>query len=174
MKILTTLAVTFNAYVKESILRHITEDMCKRLDLALCWLYEEYALLRGFQRRTILSNSTEAPHQAYNFLMCTLISAIDTIPGEDGDGLLARLYLEAPLITEDAVEALKAISSEDSRGLAPLELLKDLVVRRPTKKLLFLNVLLYHAGHENEKVCHLSPFYKLLGLNKKNYFLFSL
>jgi symplekin len=153
MKILTTLAATFNPYVKEAILRHITEDMRTRLELALCWLYEEYALLQGFQRRTILcSKPTEAPHQAYNFLLCTLVSAIDTISGKDRDGLLARLYLEAPLITEDAVEALKTVSSEESRGLAPLQLLKDLVVRRPTKQLIFLNVLLCHTGHENNMV----------------------
>ncbi|XP_011496365.1 PREDICTED: symplekin [Ceratosolen solmsi marchali] len=153
MKILTTLAATFNPYVKEAILRHITEDMRTRLELALCWLYEEYALLQGFQRRTILcSKPTEAPHQAYNFLLCTLVSAIDTIPGKDRDGLLARLYLEAPLITEDAVEALKTVSSEESRGLAPLQLLKELVVRRPTKQLIFLNVLLCHTGHENSMI----------------------
>lgn len=153
MKILTTLAATFNPYVKEAILRHITEDMRTRLELALCWLYEEYALLQGFQRRTILcSKPTEAPHQAYNFLLCTLVSAIDNIQGKDRDALLTRLYLEAPLITEDAVEALKSISSEETRGLTPLLLLKDLVIRRPTKQLIFLNVLLCHTGHENNMV----------------------
>lgn len=63
-----------------------------------------------------------------------------------------RLYLEAPLITEDAVEALKMVSSDESRGLAPLQLLKEMVVRRPTKQLVFLNVLLCHTGHENNTV----------------------
>lgn len=63
-----------------------------------------------------------------------------------------RLYLEAPLITEDAVEALKMVSSDETRGLAPLQLLKEMVVRRPTKQLVFLNVLLCHTGHENNTV----------------------
>ena len=153
MKILTTLAATFNPFVKEAILQHITEDMRTRLDLALGWLYEEYALLQGFQRRTILcSKPAEAPHQAYNFLLCTLVTAIDVIPGKDRDQLLSRLYLEAPLITEDAVEALKNISGEESRGLAPLQLLQDIIIRRPTKHLNFLNVLLCHTAHENNMV----------------------
>ncbi|KAJ8684463.1 hypothetical protein QAD02_020255 [Eretmocerus hayati] len=153
MKILTTLAATFNPFVKEAILQHITDDIRTRLELALCWLYEEYALLQGFQRRTILcAKPAEAPHQSYNFLLCTLVTAIDAVSGKDRDHLLARLYLEAPLITEDAVEALKAISSEESRGLAPLQLLKDLVIRRPTKQLVFLNVLLCHTGHENNMI----------------------
>lgn len=90
-KILTTLAATFNPYIKEAVLRYITDDMRTRLDLALGWLYEEFALLRGFQRRTTLSSPPkEAPHQSYNFLLCTLVSAIDLIPGKDRDPLLSR------------------------------------------------------------------------------------
>ncbi|XP_058793524.1 symplekin [Phymastichus coffea] len=153
LKILTTLAATFNPYVKELILRHITEDMRTRLELAMCWLYEEYALLQGFQRRTILHQKPlEGPHQAYNSLFCTLVTAIDNITGKDRDILLARLYLEAPLITEDAVESLKMISCDESRGLGPLHLLKDLVIRRPIKQLIFLNVIECHTGHESSMI----------------------
>ncbi|XP_012251280.1 symplekin isoform X2 [Athalia rosae] len=152
-KILTSLAATFNPYIREAVLRYITDDMRTRLDLALGWLYEEYALLQGFQRRTIFTGKPqEAPHQAYNFLLCTLVSAIDLVPGKDRDVLLSRLYLEAPLITEDAVEALKLVSSDETRGLAPLELLREMVIRRPTKQLVFLNVLLCHTGHENNTI----------------------
>ncbi|EFN68192.1 Symplekin [Camponotus floridanus] len=152
-KILTTLAATFNPYIKEAIRRYIIDDMRNRLDLALGWLYEEYALFQGFQRRTTLcTKPQEAPHQAYNFLLCTLVSAIDSVQGKDRDTLLSRLYLEAPLITEDAVEALKMVSSDETRGLAPLQLLKEMVVRRPTKQLIFLNVLLCHTGHENNTI----------------------
>lgn len=152
-KILTTLAATFNPYIKEAVLRYITDDMRNRLELALGWLYEEYALLQGFQRRTTLcTKPQEAPHQAYNFLLCTLVSAIDLVQGKDRDTLLYRLYLEAPLITEDAVEALKMVSSDEMRGLAPLQLLKEMVIRRPTKQLVFLNVLLCHTGHENNTI----------------------
>ena len=60
--------------------------------------------------------------------------------------------MEAPLITEDAVEALKMVSSDETRGLMPLQLLKEMVIRRPTKQLVFLNVLLCHTGHENNTV----------------------
>lgn len=74
------------------------------------------------------------------------------MPGKDRDTLLSRLYLEAPLITEDAVESLKVISSKENRGLAPLELLKEMIVKRPPKHLNFVNVLLCHTGHENSQV----------------------
>ena len=91
MKILTTLAATFNPYVKEIIVKHIKEDVRNRLELALSWLYEEYALLQGFQRRTILCSMTpEAPHHAYNYLLITLVTAIESITGKDRDLLLSR------------------------------------------------------------------------------------
>ncbi|XP_066581188.1 symplekin [Prorops nasuta] len=152
-KILTTLAATFNPFVKEVVLHYITEDLRSRLDLAMGWLYEEYALLQGFQRRATLSAKPhEAPHQAYNFLLYALLNAIDSVQGKDRETLLSKLYLEAPLITEDAVEVLKVFSSDETRGLAPLQLLKELVIRRPTKQLVFLNVLLCHTGHENTTI----------------------
>lgn len=44
------------------------------------------------------------------------------------------------------------VSSDETRGLVPLQLLKEMVVRRPTKQLVFLNVLLCHTGHENNTV----------------------
>lgn len=151
-KVLTTVAATFNPFVKEAVLHYITDDIRTRLDFALGWLYEEYALLQGFQRRTTLGAKPHEPHQPYNFLLCTLISAIDLIHGKDRDPLMSKLYLEAPLITEDAVEALKSVSCDETRGLAPLSLLKEMVIRRPTKQLVFLNVLLCHTGHEKSVI----------------------
>lgn len=80
-----------------------------------------------------------------------------------------RLYLEAPLITEDAVEALKMVSSDETRGLAPLQLLKEMVIRRPTKQLVFLNVLLCHTGHENSTVSYFILF-TIRGILKNTYY----
>ncbi|XP_033207446.1 symplekin [Belonocnema kinseyi] len=152
-KILTTLAATFNPNIKKEVLNYITDDVRSRLDLALGWLYEEYALLQGFQRRTTLcSKPHEAPHQSYNYLFCTLVSAINAIQGKDRDMLLSRLYLESPSITDDAIEALKLVSLEESRGLAPLNLLKELIIRRPSKHMVLLNVILCHAGHESTTI----------------------
>ncbi|XP_043462506.1 symplekin [Leptopilina heterotoma] len=152
-KILTTVAATFNPEIRRLVLQYITDDVRSRLDLALGWLYEEYALLQGFQRRTTLcSKPQEAPHQPYNSLFCTLVHAINAVPGRDRDLLLSRLYLESPSITDDAIEALKMVSLEESRGLAPLNLLKELSIRRPTKHFNFLNVILCHTGHESNTI----------------------
>lgn len=97
-KILTTLAATFNPYIKEVVLHYITDDLRNRLDLALGWLYEEYALLQGFQRRTTIAKPQEAPHQSYNSLLHTLIASIDSVQGKDRDILLSRYWKTNDLI----------------------------------------------------------------------------
>lgn len=66
--------------------------------------------------------------------------------------LLARLYLEAPLITEEATELLKNMCADETRAPVGLHLLQDLVIRRPPKQLTFLNALLVHTAHENPEV----------------------
>jgi len=60
------------------------------------------------------------------------------------------------------------VSSDETRGLAPLQLLKEMVVRRPTKQLIFLNVLLCHTGHENNTVRFLIKFCDTYIICKKN------
>lgn len=66
--------------------------------------------------------------------------------------LLARLYLEAPLITEEATDLLKNMCGDETRAPVGLHLLQDLVIRRPPKQLTFLNGLLLHTAHENPEV----------------------
>lgn len=53
--------------------------------------------------------------------------------------LFARIYLEAPLITDNALDILKEMST---REVSTIQLLQQLVLKRPAKQLLFLNILL--------------------------------
>lgn len=150
IKLLSTMASTFDKSIQSSVLRYITDDIKTRFELALSWLYEEYAIFQSFQRGKILVTpvSSEAPCHSYNFILCTLISAIEEMQGKDRDIYLSRIYLESPLITEDAITALKSLSANELRGFGPLYLLKEMVIRRPTKQLIFLNVLFQHCAHE--------------------------
>ncbi|XP_008560409.2 symplekin [Microplitis demolitor] len=147
-KILLRLA-TLNPEIKKLVLLYISEDLGTRLDLAVGLLYEEYALDQGFKRRILINSSKqEAPLQAYNNLLSTLVALINS--HKDCDLLLARLYLDVPLITEEMVDSLKIIC--DVRANSSLYLLKDLISLRPTKKLQFLNILLFHSGHQQSAI----------------------
>lgn len=72
--------------------------------------------------------------------------------------LLYRIYLEAPLITDEAIEILKELCTSE---VVCLTILQELVVRRPPRFLIYINALLTHTSHENEQVSAilLSVFY---------------
>lgn len=65
--------------------------------------------------------------------------------------LLYRIYLEAPHITDDAVDILKELCCSEVVGLT---ILQELVIRRPPRQLLYLNALLTHTAHENSEVSY--------------------
>jgi len=66
--------------------------------------------------------------------------------------LLRRLYLESPIITEDAITILKQFVSVEGNAITVVNLMKDLVLKRPTKKLNFLNFLLEFCSHQTAQV----------------------
>lgn len=66
--------------------------------------------------------------------------------------VLSRLLLEVPMITDQALDQLCAICSDESRCSWALGLLKDLIIRRPPKQSVFLNALLTHTTHESNEV----------------------
>ncbi|XP_068085676.1 symplekin isoform X2 [Anabrus simplex] len=153
-KIITTLAATYNQKVREVVLNFLLEDLRSRIDLGFAWLYEEYSFMQGFNRMpAFLKHDHPSPDYNYNKLLCTLASnLIEKTDAKDRDLLLTRLYLEAPLITEEATDLLRNMCADESRAPVGLHLLMDLVIRRPPRQLIFLNALLVHTAHENSEV----------------------
>jgi symplekin len=82
-------------------------------------------------------------------IFCTLIrGVIERTDGKERENLLRRLYLESPIITEDAIELLKSFITIMGSAIVIVNLMKDLVMRRPTKKLNCLNFLLEFCYHD--------------------------
>lgn len=75
------------------------------------------------------------------------------------------MYLEAPLITEEATDLLKNMCGDETRAPVGLHLLQDLVIRRPPKQLTFLNGLLLHTAHENPEVKYFMSLLVITCLN---------
>ncbi|CAH1966093.1 unnamed protein product [Acanthoscelides obtectus] len=141
-KIITTMATSFNSAVKETILSHLLSDLRSNVDIALAWLFEEYSVMQGFSRMPTLRKESK-PEDSYNMLLCSFInvSTTDVL-------ILSRLMLEAPLITDDALDEVRAVCRDERRSGWALGLLKDLTVRKPPKQLLFLNALLSYTTYE--------------------------
>ncbi len=66
--------------------------------------------------------------------------------------LLNRLFLESPHIPEDGVSVLRSMLCEDAKLVdISIQIVRQLV-HRPTKQLVYLNVLLEISSHEVEEV----------------------
>lgn len=149
-KILTVLAATFTGNVRDAIIHFIQEDVRARMDLAFSWLYEEYSLLQGFTRHSYIK-SEQKPDYAYNRLLGELITNVihSTDTTLDRPGILRQIYMQAPIISDEAFRLLVGLCEHADLSTPAMQLVRDLAVHRPPKKLQFLDVLLRYAMHED-------------------------
>ncbi|QQP41409.1 Uncharacterized protein FKW44_015766, partial [Caligus rogercresseyi] len=130
VKILTTLDI---------LLEYILGDLQAHAEVAFSWLYEEYCL----------NKRKDDEHNNYNYVLCSLLKGIllHSSPPKDRESILRRVYCESPLLPDDAIQLLRQVVRIDT--IAGVDLLKDLVTLRPSKKLNFLNLLLELTSHDN-------------------------
>ncbi|XP_068153259.1 symplekin [Drosophila tropicalis] len=147
-KLVTVIAATFPDNVRYGIMEFILDDIKQRIDLAFSWLFEEYSLLQGFTRHTYVKTENRPDH-AYNELLTKLIFGIgQRCEFKDKIILLRRVYLEAPILPEEAIGHLVQLSLVDEFTQHGLELIKDLAILRPPRKNRFVRILLQFAVHE--------------------------
>ncbi|KAG6455912.1 hypothetical protein O3G_MSEX009451 [Manduca sexta] len=157
-KLITIFASSYTPEIRELILNYILDDPVNRIDLALSWLYEEYALMQGFNRHpvTLQPKMHEKHDQNYNQLLCALITQIaergDPIMEASKDLLLRKVYSECPVVTEEAVDYLKHLVTEDKVAMLALELLEELCIMRPPRAHKYVTSLLCHVLSENEEI----------------------
>ena len=160
-KIIATLAASLSEdkQARTILLDFIFADLSSRVELAFSWLYEEYCMFQGFNRTAALMNKKPGDDSAYNSVLCSLIHGVSIkpdLPSSERDSIIRRLYLESPIITDEAISLLKSFcQGEGSTGggaLAGVHLMKDLVMLRPTKQLNFLHTILEFCFHEDTQV----------------------
>ncbi|XP_025903164.1 symplekin, partial [Nothoprocta perdicaria] len=66
--------------------------------------------------------------------------------------VFTRLLLEAPLITEGALDVVRKFCEDESRTFAGMAALRDLIAKRPSCQFQYLHVLLDLSSHEKDKV----------------------
>lgn len=149
-KILTVMAATFTGSVRETIIEFIMKDLRSRIDLAFSWLFEEYSLFQGFTRHSYIKTE-QKPDYAYNRLLNELIIGVtDSSDAEfDKELILRKIYLEAPLISDEAIDQLVSMCELTEFSDCAMNLVKDLAVHRPPKKQKFLQILLKYSVHDN-------------------------
>lgn len=151
-KLLTVMAATFPDNVRYFIFDFLMKDIKQRIDLAFSWLYEEYCLLQGFTRHSYVK-SENRPDYAYNELLSQLVQGIQKhCEFKEKIILLRRVFLEAPLLPDDAINKLLELCLIEEYSGHMLDLFKDLAVLRPPRKTKFLRILLTFCVHERADI----------------------
>nr|XP_061799753.1 symplekin-like [Nerophis lumbriciformis] len=143
IKLLSKLVTQFEGIMKEDVLHFILEDIRTRSELAFSLLYQEY--------NTYLSQLPSGLLDSYDQCLYTLLSGLQERP-EQKDGLFTKLVLEAPIITESALEVIRRYCEDESRVYLGMTTLKELIIKRPSRQFQYLHVLLDLSSHEKEKV----------------------
>lgn len=157
-KFITLFASSYTPELRDLVLDYILEDPINRIDLALSWLYEEYAFMQGFNRHpvTLQPKVHEKHDQNYNQLLCALITQIcesgDPIMDGSKDMLLRKVFSECPVVTNEAVDYLKHLVTENKMPILALELLEELCIMRPPRAHKFVTALLCHVLSESEDI----------------------
>ncbi|KAG1957512.1 symplekin isoform X2 [Pimephales promelas] len=143
VKLLARLVTQFEGGKKKDLLQFILEDMRSRSELAFSLLYHEY--------NEYLSLQPSSSLDSYEHCLYTLLAGLQEKP-EQRDGLFTKLVLEAPVITDSALEVIQRYCEDESRVYLGISTLKELILKRPSRQYQYLNVLLNLSSHEKEKV----------------------
>lgn len=103
----------------------------------------------------------------YNILLNSFVEA-----SKEDPLMLIRIVLESPMITEEVLGKLCEICRNESSSNWSIGLLKDLILKRPTKQSMFLKALLSLTTHESIvvrdcAVTHIIDLYKRNELMKE-------
>lgn len=150
-KFITIFASSYTPEIRDLVLNYILDDPANRIDLALSWLYEEYAFMQGFNRHpvTLQPKMHEKHDQNYNQLLCALITQLfergEPATESCKDVLLRKIYSEAPVITDEAIDYLKHLVTEEKVAFLALELLEELCIMRPPRAHKYVPSLVCHV-----------------------------
>lgn len=152
-KIISVFASTFMPSVRAIIMDYIMDNIIKRIDLAFMWIFEEYSLLQGFSRYSYVKTEHKHDH-AYNLLLNELVTKILDRGDEfrERECLIKRIYLEAPLITDESLRNLIGMAEIEDLEDCSIVLIKDLLIRRPPKEDVLLATLLRFTVHNKASI----------------------
>lgn len=148
-KVLVSLVSMYGGQLRDELLDYIFLDLRNRADLALAWIHQEYANYQGYNLTATVPEKPLITN--YDSCLTHLLSTLLAKPDQK-EGLFSRLIMEAPNITPNAIEILKQYCQDDTRIYLGMTTLKELIVKRPSMKMEFLDILLNFTSHEKLEV----------------------
>lgn len=140
VKVLARLVTLLDPSLKAEILAHFLSDPRGRLDLALAWLYQEYC-----------EYQSGAGEESYQECLIGILTGLQERP-DQRDGVFTKVVLEAPLLTDSALEVIRKYCEDEGRTYLGMSTLRDLILTRPARQFQYLHLLLDLSSHEKDKV----------------------
>ncbi|KAG8448477.1 hypothetical protein GDO86_015533 [Hymenochirus boettgeri] len=140
VKVLARLVTQLDVTVKTEVLSHFLSDPRMRLDLALAWLYQEYC-----------EYQSGAGEEGYQECLIGILTGLQERP-DQRDGVFTKVVLEAPLLTDSALDVIRKYCEDEGRSYLGMSTLRDLILTRPARQFQYLHLLLNLSSHEKDKI----------------------
>ncbi|KAG9468195.1 hypothetical protein GDO78_023285 [Eleutherodactylus coqui] len=140
VKILARLVTQLDPSLKAEVLSHFLCDPRGRLDLALAWLYQEYCEYQA-----------GAGEDGYQECLIGILTGLQERP-DQRDGVFTKVVLEAPLLTDSALDVIRKYCEDEGRSYLGMSTLRDLILTRPARQFQYLHLLLDLSSNEKDKV----------------------
>ncbi|KAM8953518.1 symplekin [Pelodytes ibericus] len=140
IKVLARLVTRLDTTLKAEVLCHFLSDTRGRLELALAWLFQEYCeYLAG------------GGDEGYQECLIGILTGLQERPDQK-DGVFTKVVLEAPLLTDAALDVIRKYCEDEGRSYLGMSTLRDLILTRPARQFQYLHLLLNLSSHEKDKV----------------------
>ncbi|XP_075704540.1 symplekin isoform X2 [Rhinoderma darwinii] len=140
VKVLARLVTQLDTSLKAEVLSHFLCDPRGRLDLALAWLFQEYC-----------EYQSGAGEEGYQECLIGILTGLQERP-DQRDGVFTKVVLEAPLLTDSALDVIRKYCEDEGRSYLGMSTLRDLILTRPARQFQYLHLLLDLSSHEKDKV----------------------
>ncbi|XP_063794520.1 symplekin [Pseudophryne corroboree] len=140
VKVLARLVTHLDTSLKVEVLSHFLRDPRARLELALAWLYQEYC-----------EYQSGAGEQGYQECLIGILTGLQERPDQK-DGVFTKFVLEAPLLTDSALDVIRKYCEDEGRSYLGMSTLRDLILTRPARQFQYLHLLLDLSSNEKDKV----------------------
>lgn len=140
VKILARLVTQLDTSLKAEVLSHFLSDPRGRLDLALAWLFQEYC-----------EYQSGAGEDSYQECLIGILTGLQERP-DQRDGVFTKVVLEAPLLTDSALDVIRKYCEDEGRSYLGMSTLRDLILTRPARQFQYLHLLLDLSSNEKDKV----------------------
>ncbi|CAF0762345.1 unnamed protein product [Rotaria sordida] len=139
-KMMTSLVCLFEGSFHNIYEDYIFADVYKRYDLVFAWIYQEYVYANGY----LISNKKK-DFIKYDNILCRLLECLQ----EKCDDLFSRLFISAPLITDNALFILKQYCQDENHSNLGMNILYKFICRRIIIREKCLDILLNFTHNEN-------------------------